>query len=502
MAELLLSNARVVTMDPACPSAQAVLARAGRIVRVGADAACRRAASAGARVIDCGGMVVLPGFVDPHLHLLAWAAALRAVDCTDARSIDEIVQRIRERAADLPPGTWVRAVGYDESRLAEGRHPTRWDLDAATTAHPVRLVHRSGHALVLNSRALALAGITVASEEPPGGVIDRRLSDGEPTGLLLEMNEVVARAVPPLPRAELVAGLREAGKRLLAAGITAVQDLSYTNGPDAANVLAALARESGFAPRLLPPAEGWPGDAAALSGDVARPVKVMLRETGERPVPDVAELAAIVRACHARGRAVAVHAVERRTVTAVVEAFTRAAVRGGEARHRIEHAGVCPPELARRIAALGLIVVSNPVFLAESGDRYLRDVAPADRPYLYDTAGLAAAGVRVAAGSDAPVVSADALATVRAAVTRTARSGAVLPGMGLDPERATALVTAAAAHAAGVEAELGRIAPGLAADLVVLSAEPHRPDARVEMTVIGGEVRWRREPDGEDRAYS
>jgi predicted amidohydrolase YtcJ len=98
----------------------------------------------------------------------------------------------------------------------------------------------------------------------------------------------------------------------------------------------------------------------------------------------------------------------------------------------------------------------------------------------------------VAAGSDAPVAPADALAAVRAAVTRASRSGAVLPGTGLDPERAAALVTAAAAHAAGADAELGRIAPGRVADLVVLTAEPHRPEARVEMTVIGGEVRWRR----------
>ncbi len=494
MGNLLLLNARVVTMDPAHPRAEAVAVRGGRIACVGSNDACRRVAPASATVIDCRGMTVLPGFVDAHLHLTAYAAALRAVDCSAARSIEDIVALIRERAAALPPGTWVRAAGYDESRLAEARHPTRWDLDRATSEHPVRLIHRSGHALVLNSRGLALVGITIASEEPPGGVIDRRLSDGEPTGLLLEMNDLVARAVPPLPRAELVAGMREAGTQLLASGITAVQDLTHTNGPGAADFLAALAAESGFAPRLLPAAEGWPGDAAGLAGDPARPVKVMVRETGERPLPDVPELAAIIRACHAHGRAVAVHAVERRTVAAVVEAFARAGVRGGEVRHRIEHASVCPPELAARIAALGLSVVSNPVFLFESGDRYLRSVAPQDLPHLYDVTGLLAAGVRVAVGSDAPVAPPDALAGVRAAVTRTARSGEVLPGTGLDPHRAAALVTAEAAAVAGAEGELGRIAPGMAADLALLTAEPHRDEARVAMTVIGGEVRWRREP--------
>ena len=435
---------------------------------------------------------------------------------------------VRERAAGLPPGVWVRSAGYDESRLAEGRHPTRWDLDRAAPNHPVRLLHRSGHAAVLNSRALAVAGVTIATEEPPGTAIDRRLTDGEPTGLLMEMNEMVARVVPPLARADLVAGLREAGRRLLAAGVTAVQDMTHTNGPGAANFLSELAAESDFAPRLLPIAEGWgavdreasvaepcavtptphvrpspsarraatsPAAAPGVAGgDRARPVKVMVREVGGPPVPDVDDLAMIMRVCGAHDRQVAVHAVERRTVAAVVAAFEQAGedARAGALRHRIEHAGVCPPDLGCRIAALGLVVVSNPVFLHVSGDRYRRQVAEHDLPHLYAVGALAGAGVRLAAASDAPVAPALPLAAVRAAVTRRTEQGVTLPGVPLAPDRALALVTRGAALASRREDELGQIAPGRPADFTVLSGDPAHPDTVVEATIIGGRVRWSR----------
>lgn len=500
MAGLLLLGGRVITMDPAHPLAEAVALRDGRIVAVGAEAECRQAVPSGARVLNVRGRTVVPGFVDAHIHLAAYAASLRAVDCSPAAvgSIDEIVRRLREQASALPPGAWVRAAGYDETALAEGRHPTRWELDAASADRPIRLLHRSGHAAVLNSAGLALAGITIASEEPPGAVIDRRLSDGEPSGLLLEMNDVIARAVPPLPRAELVAGLCEASARLVRAGVTAVQDMSHTNGGDADGFLHALAAESEFAPRLLPVAEGWDAGRGAHPDGGWRPVKVMVREAAGRPRPDSRELAAVIAACARVGRQVAVHAIEERTVEAVVSAFERAgsAARIETLRHRIEHAAVCPPDLARRIAHLGLTVVSNPGFLWYGGDRYLRRVPPADLPYLYAAGELHDAGVRMAAGSDAPVEPPDPLTAIRAAVDRRTASGMRLPGRGLAPHAALALWTVGAAAAAHSEQAVGRVAPGMGAGLVVLTAEPGADGVAVEMTIVDGTVRWER--DGAD----
>ena len=486
--DLLLLNANVITTDPTQPRARAIATRGERIVAVGSEAAAQAAALPGARVIDCRGRTLVPGFVDAHVHLAAYAASLRSVDCSPvrARSIADIIELVGERARSLPPGAWVRAAGYDESALSEGRHPSRWDLDAAAPDHPVRLLHRSGHAGVLNSRALALAGISMTSEEPPGGVIDRRLVDGEPTGLLLEMNDIISRAVPPLPRAELVAGMRAAGERLLAAGVTAVQDMTHTNGPDAAAFLAGLTAESRFAPRLLPVADGWDAAGPGTAGD--RPVKVMVRELGERPIPDTAELAGIIRACATRGRQVAVHAVERRTVAAVVAAFEEAGATGRtpELRHRIEHAGVCPPDLAERIAALGLVAVSNPGFLYHGGERYRRRVAPRDLPHLYAAGALHAAGVRLAAGSDTPVVPSEPLRGIAAAATRRTAAGMLLPGLTLAPHEALAMHTTGAAYAAHAEHELGRIAPGMRADLALLSGDPSAEGTHVEMTIIGG----------------
>ena len=195
---------------------------------------------------------MLPGFIDAHCHLLAYAASLLSVDCSPAAvsSIADIQAAIRRRAESTPAGRWIRAVGYSEVDLAEGRHPTRWDLDAAAPDHPVRLIHRSGHACVLNSLALRLCGIDMATEEPAGGYLERDASSGEPSGLLLEMNELVERAVPPLAYEELAEGVRLASQRFLAAGVTSLVDASHTNGPAEWELMRRLRQEGHLAPRL------------------------------------------------------------------------------------------------------------------------------------------------------------------------------------------------------------------------------------------------------------
>jgi predicted amidohydrolase YtcJ len=487
---LLLTNARVLTVDPTRPTAAAVAVHGTRITAAGTDLEARAAAPPGAVVIDCRGGVVVPGFVDPHVHLAAYASSLQAVDCSPARvrSIEEILLAVKRRAEETPPGGWVRAVGYDEHALAEARHPNRWDLDRAAPNHPVRLLHRSGHAAVLNSLALHLAGITIATEEPPGAMIDRRLADGEPSGLLLEMNDHIAHAVLPLARAELIAGMREASERLLAAGVTAIQDMSHTNTAASHDFLTELAAESGFLPALLASAEGW--HESVTGADPARPIKIMLRETGTRPLPDYEELADIIRHCAGLGRAVAVHAVERRTVSAVIRAFEQAGVDGPA--HRIEHAGICPPELAVRISGLGLTVVSNPSFLFHSGARYRQQVEGEDLPHLYAVGALHRAGVRLAAAPDAPVTPPEPLIGIRTAVTRRDASGHVLPGETLAADAALALHTKRAAEASAALDDHGQIQAGMRADLVVLSGNPADPGTRVEMTVIGGRVAWQR----------
>ena len=173
--DLILHNASVITMNPQRPRAEAVAVRQGRIAAVGSEGEVASLRTAETRLLDCGGGALLPAFIDAHAHLLAYAASLLSVDCGPAavRSIDDIRRAIEERARATPPGRWLRAFGYDETALAERRHPNRHDLDAAAPQHPVRLIHGSGHACVLNSLALRLAGIDITSEEPPGGYMER-----------------------------------------------------------------------------------------------------------------------------------------------------------------------------------------------------------------------------------------------------------------------------------------------------------------------------------------
>ncbi len=468
---LVIDNVRIRVPEPT--DARALLIDGGRIVALVGDG---RDAPGAAR-LDGGGAVVVPGFVDAHGHLLAFAASPLAVDCRGAPDIATIRALIAGRAARTPPGDWVRAYGYDERDLAERRHPTRRDLDAAAPHHPVRLGHRGGHALVLNSAALALCGITTTTEEPPGGYIERELPGGEPSGILFEMGDLVDGRLPPPDDGELERAVIEAERRLLGAGVTAFHDAGADNGPDDWRTLGRLVASGRFRPRLLA-MTGWDafvrGDeiAAVAPAIAGTHVKVSLSELGGEIVPSPAELAARVRRIHEAGRNVAVHAVTEAGVKAAADAIA-ATIEGLSQphRHRIEHASICPPGLTERLSALGITIVSQPTFLAVNGDRYLSAIDPADLPHLYPFGGWERSGVRLGFGSDCPVADPDPLLAIRAAVERTTAGGAALPGRGMTPKAALRAATAGAAAAAGLDDELGALRPGLRADLVILSAE-------------------------------
>src|SRR4030042_3767017 len=163
IADLILHNANVLTLDPNYPRAQLVAIKGGKVLAVARDEALAEFRGPGATIIDCQGQTILPGFNDAHCHLVALATSLVNLDLgpTRVHSIPDIQGEIGKLAQNLPPGSWIRADGYNEFYLAEKRHPTRWDLDKASSVHPIKLTHRSGHAHVLTSLALALVGISI-----------------------------------------------------------------------------------------------------------------------------------------------------------------------------------------------------------------------------------------------------------------------------------------------------------------------------------------------------
>ena len=499
--DLILHNANVLTMDPRLPRAEVVAVRGERIAWVGSADDVVSTRSPGVRTIDCEGQTLVPGFIDAHAHVLAFAARLLAVNCgaRAVSSIGDIRSALRERAATSPPGGWIRAGGYDEFALDEKRHPTRWDLDAAVPNHPVRLDHRSGHAIVLNSAALAAVGVSADAPDPPGGMIERDTDTGEPTGLLLDISSFLDGRIPRLSESELEQGVRQANRLMLSQGITSVQDATPSNSPERWDLLARLKRTGSLTPRLTVMAgvehigrflERGLGPGAGDHDMDIGPAKLMLSVDAGRLEPSMDELADAVRSVHDAGFQAAVHAVE----AAAVEAA--AGVLDGACRDRIEHCSECPPSVLRRLRGSGIVVVTQPRFIYDSGARYLSQVPDDMRPWLYRVRSLQEAGP-VAASSDAPVSEPHPLLGMYAAMTRRSEGGDLVGAdEAVSAESALAMHTVNSAYAARHESDRGTIGAGKLADFALINrdptaVEPHELlSARVSLTMVGGRVVW------------
>src|SRR5262245_47799627 len=228
MADRILLNANVITMDLARPSAEAVVVEGERIAFVGGNDEARGFARAGAEALDLAGQTLVPGFNEAHNHMLTFGLTLAQVDAgyPAVQSIAEIVRAFAARASEIAPGGWVRGRGYDDNKLRERRHPSRRDLDAAVPDRPAIVVNSSGHMCVVNSRALELAGIGPDTPDPQGGHIVRD-EHGEATGLLQETaQELVTRHIPKPMTADMREALRRCCAAYAAAGIPSSQDAS------------------------------------------------------------------------------------------------------------------------------------------------------------------------------------------------------------------------------------------------------------------------------------
>jgi predicted amidohydrolase YtcJ len=505
-ADLVLKNARVITMDAARPVAALVAVTGDTISYIGGQEELESVVGVGTRVIDCGGRAVLPGFNDAHLHLFSLMRKLLSIDLSpvSVRSIADIKEKIREKARNTPPGMWLSGTDFNEFYLAEKRYPTRRDIDEAAPHHPVVLSHRSLHACVLNSLALSLAGITGDSEEPAGARIERDPATGEPNGILIGMLDYIHREVmSPLSDAELDEGIKMTNRRFLSAGLTSVQDATVSNGLDRWGTVCGLVLNGRLRSRMtmMAGAPYWK-DFQEVNLNTGAGDNLM-RLGAVKIMPEVqtdqTELNNLALDIHRVGFQLAFHAVDESAVLAAIEALeyvdSHSKVRGR--RHRIEHCAECPPYLLERIKKLGVVIVTQPPFIYSSGERYLATVPESQLPWLYRIKSPLASGVMVAGSSDAPVAPENPLVGICAAVTRRAESGQVLlPEERITVDQALALYTVNAAYASFEDDIKGSISPGKLADMVVLSDDPWRvdpgqiKDIKVEMTIIGGEVVW------------
>jgi predicted amidohydrolase YtcJ len=508
MIDLILFNAHVITMDPLHLSAELIAVEAGRISFVGNNEHLPTLKHDGTQTINCNGKTLVPGFVDAHCHVHAFAEGLVSINLSpgaNVHCIGDIQEQIRDRTNQLPAGSWIRGKNYNEFYLAQKRHPNRWDLDAAAPFHPVKLTHRSGHAHVLNSLALEQVSISEESGDPPGGLIDRDLHTGIPTGILYGLGSYLAGKIPPLDSEEMERGVASASHKLLSYGITSVQDASFANGPEQWKRFERWKTHGLFQPRLtmMIGLEAFSRSARETCLTDLDPgelrlggVKILVDEVTGSLYPCQEELNKDVAAIHAAGLQAVIHAIEEPVVEAACNAIEFALRKNPrqDHRHRIEHCSICRPDLLRRLAGLGIAIVTQPSFVYSNGDRYLQTVPQDQLEFLYPFRAMLESGLLVGAGSDFPIADPNPLVSIYAAVNRKSENGARLPQQGIGVWDALRMHTIGAAAASFEDKVKGSLTPGKLADIVMLSDNPLTVDAdrlkdiHVIKTVLGGKI--------------
>jgi predicted amidohydrolase YtcJ len=529
--DLSLVNGRIMALDKHSAQPTAILARDGRIVAVGTDEDIDSLAAPGTESIDLGGQRVLPGLTDAHFHFYDWSLRRRCLQLGDIASLAALQRRLAAAAQGVSPGRWIQGQGWNETMWNSARIPTGADLDAATPVHPVILWRSDLHLAVANSRALQAAGIDEGTLDPLRGVIDRD-EHGRPTGVLRELAiNLVSDAIPPASEDETVAAMKAAALDLYRLGITGLHDfriMGGRDGPPAFRAYQRLQAEEALPSRIWMNLPGEQlseaialGLRTGLGDDFLRVGHVKLfadgaqgartawmmqpyEDTGDcgMPLMPPEEIEAASGRADAAGLAVAIHAIGDRATSEVVSLLGRLPRVGPRpaAPHRIEHAQFMRPADCRRLGRRHVVASVQPRHLVDDMALMGPSVGARAR-YAYAFRALADAGVVLAFGSDCPVADPNPLLGIEAAVTRQRPDGTPpggwYPAQRLRVAEAIEAYTRGPAVATGQERRFGAIAPGMAADLVVLDKDilavnPESiHDIRVVLTILNGRIVYR-----------
>ena len=525
-------NGRVYTGT--LPLATAFIVEDGRFGPVGTDEAVRAALSPDDRRVDLNGRFVCAGFNDSHMHLLGFGSTLRTAQLgAHTGSLAGMLDYVRAWLDAHPPrdGQWLLGRGWNQDLFADGsRMPDRRDLDAISTDVPIMLTRACGHCCVLNTRALALAGIGPDTAAPEGGAIG--MSGGQPDGRLYDNAiELAQRALPVPGKEDIRAMLRAACAAVNRYGITSVQTDDYQVFPAVPwQTINEVYREMAAAGELtvrvteqaqLTDPESMRRFAAAgcMTGagtDRFRIGPIKLLGDGSlgsrtahlsRPYADAPDtrgfslfsgsrMNELVACAHGLGMQLAIHAIGDACLDQVLDALERAqaAAPRPDPRHGIVHCQITRPDQLERIRALGLHVYAQSIFLDYDNHIVTQRAGSALAATSYHWKTLMDTGVSVSNGSDCPVELPDVMAGIECAVTRTSLDGTgpYLPDQAFTVQEALDSFTLRGAEASFEERIKGRIAPGFLADFTVLSGNPFETAPRrlheiaVENCFLGG----------------
>jgi len=544
-ADLILTNGKIVTMDPEVPEAEAVAVKGYTILAVGSADEMAALAGPGTRIIDLEGTLAVPGFIDSHGHYMGLGESKMILDLTTARTWDDIVTMVGEAAAMAEPGSWIRGRGWHQEKWEEvptpnvDGVPTHGSLSAVSPDNPVYLTHASGHASIVNARALDLAGIDAGTPDPAGGTIVRDES-GEPTGLLRETAQRIVGAVmaaadsarsPEEVEEENREAVRLAGEDALSKGVTSFHDAGSNfatidffkmleeEGSLPVRLYVMVRRESNEEmDRRLPEYRMLPeGNDFLTVRAIKRQVDGALGAHGAwllEPYEDLAstglnlepldDIMGTARVAIKHGFQVNTHAIGDRGNREILDlyerAFQEAGVDGHELRWRIEHAQHLHPDDVGRFAELGVIPSMQAIHCTSDGPWvYQRLGAERAESGAYLWRDLIDSGAVVNNGTDTPVEDVDPLPGFYASVTRIMPSGeAFFPDQAMTREEALASYTINGAYSAFEEDMKGSLTPGKYADITVLSRDimtvPPEEILSTEVlyTIVGGEIRYSR----------
>jgi predicted amidohydrolase YtcJ len=524
MADLVLYNGKIFTVEKAMPWAEAVAVRDGKIIAVGTDDEVKKLIGNSTQAIDLQGKLVLPGFNDAHLHFANGGLYLLGIDLHPARNEKEFVSILKIYIEKIPKGEWVTGGNWDHENWPSKKHPRKELIDAVTADHPVLLSRLDGHMALANSLALKLAGINRDTPDPQGGEIVKDKKTGEPSGILRDNAcDLVFAVIPPISRARREEAIRTAIRHAQELGVTSIQDNSSREDLE---IYQELLKKGELGVRI----NAWRGSDCiadfshlgihdAFGGPFLRLGTIKLFVDGSMgagtalffepyaddpatcglPIYKENELNALVLAADKAGLQIAAHAIGDKANAWILDALALARLENGarDSRHRVEHAQVVKPEDALRFREMGTIASIQPSHCIDDM-RWAEKRIGSRVNNAYRFASFLKNGIHLAFGTDWDVEPLDPRLGLYAAVSRELPAGGPVGGWHPDEKLSMAEAieqyTLGSAYAEFQETVKGSIAQGKFADLVIMEKNLFEISKKeilrtpVVMTILAGKI--------------
>jgi len=506
-ADVVILGANIIPMDQDIPFAEAIAAKDGRIVCVGINSDVLHLIGKKTIVIDAQKRSILPGFIDCHVHFMGSAIAAYYIDVSNVHSLADMLELLRSKAAEMGKDEWIRARGFDDSRVTERRYPTRKELDRIAPDNPIIFKRQDGHSCVINSMALEILDL---SEDLSGFELDP--DTGEFSGILRKKaNSIAGKKVNDLIPDELrVKGLAKTAEIAAQRGVTTIHAMDGTSG-DSKHISMIKEHVNELPLRVIQYYQTTDvrdvetfsfsriGGCILIDGTMDSHTAALREPYADKPSTsgglyfDDDVLEGFIEEAHRKGLQIATHAIGDRAVDQLLDVYEKVlnAYPRQDHRHRIEHIEIPCEDQLERCKELGIALSVQPSFVyCWDVDMYESRIGTSRVKRLHHYKNMIDRGLLVGGGSDSPVTPINPIVGIHTAVNHP------IPGNGIDVMSALRMFTSAGARLAFEEDVKGSLTTGKYADMVILSDDPltvekeRLKDIEIEATLIGGKISY------------